>query len=346
MYLSDKERYSIELLLSEKWPVSQIAKKLGRNRSTIYKEIKKGTVQLIDSELRPYMKYCADVAIRKTVENSAAKGAPLKIGNDYEFANYVEYMIIKEKYSPDAVLMHIKNTGKSFKTTICCRTLYSYIDKGIFLNLTNKDLLVKRCNKKSSVTRCAARRNILKRSIEERPVDILKRRDFGHWEMDTVCSKQGVTASLLVLSERMTRQEIIISLKDKTTVSVVSAINDLEKQYGKLFPHIFKTITVDNGVEFSDSDGIENSIFKGKKRTVLYYCHAYSSCERGTNENINKMIRRFIPKGSDIGKYTKEEISQIERYINNYPRRILNGLSSNQSLEKVFPQLVPLGSRA
>ena len=83
------------------------------------------------------------------------------------------------------------------------------------------------------------------------------------------------------------------------------------------------SITMDNGCEFVNQDFIEGSVITKKKRTTAYYDHPYSSWERGSNENTNKIIRRFIPKGSDISKYTHKEIKRIEQWINNYPRRIL-----------------------
>ncbi len=93
--------------------------------------------------------------------------------------------------------------------------------------------------------------------------------------------------------------------------------------------------------------GMERSILKpGTKRTICYYCHPYASFERGSNENANRMIRRFIPKGSDIGKYTKKQIRKLENWINNYPRSIFGGMSSNQYraslgifLKRYFPPL-------
>ena len=91
-----------------------------------------------------------------------------------------------------------------------------------------------------------------------------------------------------------------------------------------------KSITFDNGSEFMDCAGIEKSIYgKDRKRTKVYYCHPYSAYERGTNENINKMIRRFLPKGTDFRKVTAAYILRVETWINNYPREILGFASSN-----------------
>lgn len=146
-----------------------------------------------------------------------------------------------------------------------------------------------------------------------------------------------VFARLLVLSERVTRREIIIRIKDGRAETVVAALDRLERLYGAAFYQIFKTITVDNGSEFADADGIERSARrKDAKRTTVYYCHAYSSCERGTNENINRMIRRQFPKGTDFDKVTAAEVKRVETWLNNYPREILGFMSSAQAFELAF----------
>ena len=87
---------------------------------------------------------------------------------------------------------------------------------------------------------------------------------------------------------------------------------------------MFISITADNGSEFLDYLALEQSVKGHSCRTHIYYAHPYSSWERGTNENTNRIIRRFVPKGCDIGKYTHEELRKIEAWINGYPRKILN----------------------
>ncbi len=147
-------------------------------------------------------------------------------------------------------------------------------------------------------------------SIERRPIEIFSRTSFGHWEMDSVVGKQKSKPILLVLTERLTRYEIIIPLPDKTAASVINALNELEKEYGYLFHLVFKTITVDNGSEFSDCKGMERSINGNIKRTKIYYCHPYSSWERGSNENQNKLIRRYFPKGTDFSEVSGESLKR------------------------------------
>jgi len=331
MYVTLKERYQIELLLSQGYSPYRISQILNRPNPTIYREIKRGMVEFLDSELKPYKKYCADVAQRKYEENRTNKGRTWKIGNDLEFAKFVEYMIIEKRYSPDAVLMYIKKHNLQFKTQICRNTLYNYIYKGVFLNVRKEHYIYKRRKqaKHIKVTKSGGcyRKG---KSIEERPKNIAKRLSYGHWEMDTVQGAKGTQKCLLVLTERKTREEKIFLLNDKKAKSVVDALDNLEKKIGLAnFSKIFKTITCDNGVEFSDWQGITRSVtVSNKARTKLYFCHPYSAWERGSNENNNKLVRRWFPKGCDFSCVTPAEIEALQDWVNDYPRKQFFGLSS------------------
>ena len=144
------------------------------------------------------------------------KGRALKIGNDRELAECIEDKIVNDKYSPEAALAEIAKGEKQFKTSISLRTLYRYIDNGIFLKLTNKDLPIKSKKKKHNKKVKVQKRASAGESIENRPEEVKDREIFGHWEMDTVKGQRGVTKScMLVLTERKTRDEIIVKLKDR-----------------------------------------------------------------------------------------------------------------------------------
>ena len=99
-------------------------------------------------------------------------------------------------------------------------------------------------------------------SIEKRPEVINQRITFGHWEMDTVYSSKEGSCALLVMTERLTRKEIIEKMRDRTAISTVRALNRIERRFGALFPRVFQTITVDNGGEFSDVKSLEQSILR------------------------------------------------------------------------------------
>ena len=115
---------------------------------------------------------------------------------------------------------------------------------------------------------------------------------------------------------------------------IVKAINSLERRFGKLFYKLFKSITVDNGCEFQDFEGIEAAHRRKGKRTIVFFCHPYSAFERGSNENMNRLIRRFFPKGTSFDTVKPEEVRAAERWVNNYPRKLLGWKSAAMLFEK------------
>ena len=245
-------------------------------------------------------------------------------------------MIINEKMSPYAATETIKADSR-FKVKLSYKTIYNYIDQGLFPNLTNKHLPVKKKSSRRNYEKVRTAENNKKGiSIGEREKSIEAREEYGHWEMDTVVGKAKTKTTLMVLTERMTRQEMIRKIKSKSQYCIVKELDKLERKMGsKAFRETFKTITCDNGCENLDFEGIERSVICNSARTKVYYAHPYSAWERGSNENANKLIRRFIPKGADIAGFSRERIQMIEHWINNYPRRIFHGLSSNMILAQI-----------
>lgn len=296
-------------------------------------KIERGTVQLLNSDLTERYEYSADAAQLKYERNAANKGRSLKIGRGHDLVAHIERKIGEEKMSPYAALQSIENEGEEFSVRICLRTLYHYIERGLFLNIGKGDLPQGGKQRRRSYEKVRrANNNPTGASISERAEEIESRNDFGHWELDTVVGKAKTKAALLVLTERKTRYELIYKLENKTQDAVIAALNRLERKLGaNRFRKVFKTITCDNGCENLDPDGMEKSV-KGGKRTKVYYAHPYSAWERGSNENANKLIRRFIPKGTDIGKLTCKEIKRIQRWMNDYPRAILGGLSAKMAV--------------
>lgn len=336
--LTRTDRIKIETMLNSGHTVKEICEYLHVHNSTIYRERKRGAYVKRNSDWTESVSYSCDKAQDKHEWAVTARGRSIKIGCDRDYAEFLEKTIVERGYSPKAALMEAKRQG--YKTTICVNTLYSYIDKGIFLKLTNKYLPVKgkRHKHKNKVT--VQKRANAGTSIEKRPEEIGKRTTFGHWEMDTVKGKRGVTKScLLVLTERLTRDEILAKMPDQTSKSVVDVLDRLERKWGDMFYKVFKSITVDNGSEFADNDGIKRSVRKDGNRTELYYCHPYSSYERGSNENQNKLVRRHIAKGEDIDPRTDEEVERIESWMNHYPRGLFKGKTAAEYFEKELKKL-------
>lgn len=135
------------------------------------------------------------------------------------------------------------------------------------------------------------------------------------------------------MTERLTRADLIFLMPDGTMASVVAVLDQPEKKLGTVnFRRIFSTITVDNGSEFQDWEGMTRAVSGDGKRTRIYYCHLYSAYERGSNENGNRMIRRKVPKGTDFTEITEDDVLRVQRWVNEYPRGILNGKCAGQVL--------------
>lgn len=326
--ITEEQRYKIEGFLEAKLTQKQIAETMGVSERTIRREVAMGKVVQRDSELREKMVYKADYAQMVHDKRGENKGKGLKIGKNHKLVAFLEKKIGDEKFSPDAALAEARKSGE-YEEIICTKTLYNYIDIGLFLNISNKDLIVKKDGKKRNYKkiRKVALNNKNGKSISERPEEIDKREEKGHWEIDLVVGKQGTKRVILTLVERKSRKSLYVLLKDKTQKEVIEALRRLQNRVGGNFSEVFKSITADNGSEFLDSDGIKEAAKCGE----MYYAHPYSSWERGSNENGNRILRRFIAKGTDLSSLTEEELQRYEDWVNNYPRRILGYLTANES---------------
>lgn len=336
-HLKEKERYQIEALLKAKKKTNEIAKIIGCSKRTIEREKKRGSVTQLTSGYEYVTVYKADAGQRVHEERAQNKGRPLKIGYAHEYAQRITELITLEKYSPDAANAQYakENNGKK---VVCTKTLYNYIRDGLFYGLGEEALPRGKRRKGHAVRhRRVALNNTTGTSIEERTKEINERLEEGHWEMDTVVGSPRAKACLCVFTERKKNLELVFKLPGKTQVCVVKLLDRLERKLGPVrFRQVFKSITCDNGCENLDAAGMERSLFSNKKRTTIYYAHPYSAYERGANEGANVLIRRFVPKGSDIGKLSRQDVKRIAHWMNHYPRRKFNYASAFEQSELAF----------
>ena len=222
-HLTWRERLRIETRLKDGWKPQRIADEIGRHVSTIYREIKRGRGVQRTSELIDYECYIPDIAQNKYEKNFPNKGPGWKIAKDPKLAIYLG-KVLKDGYrSPEAALGEIAVKGMKFDTKISPRTLYRYVDMGLIPHVSNK------YKKKTEKPRAA--RSAKGKSIEERPKAVNSREEAGHWEMDTVLSaKDGSLERDLGITERATRNQINIKIKNGETVSVVAALDALERK--------------------------------------------------------------------------------------------------------------------
>ncbi len=325
-HLNHTERIQIETLFKSGQSTSRIAEIIGRHPSTIRREKIKGTILRLNSDSSRSEVYNADRAQDLHDLAAESKGPNIKLKTGSTANQFIIQHLVEKRYSPEAIAALMKQ--QNIQGAVCAKTLYTYIEKGWIQGVTNETLWEKRKRgkKQKRLVRRAKRACAPGHGIADRPASVEDREELGHWEGDLIVSGSGCgNGALLTLLERKSRWLIVRKIKDKTQASVQRALNAIERSSGGAkFREMFKSITLDNGSEFLDFEGLERSVFSSTTmRTRIYYARPYASWERGSNENVNRMIRRFIPKGSDISRQTHSRISEIEEWINTYPRKVL-----------------------
>ncbi|MCL2708668.1 MAG: IS30 family transposase [Defluviitaleaceae bacterium] len=322
-HLNIEERKTIERMLRAGANKEKIASALYRDKSTIKREIKRGSVD--QRKRNPYESkdpakeyitttvYFADAGQRVYEQRRSNSGSKNKTATCREMVSFVETKVLgPEKWSPDAAIGYAKAIGLYTGSTFCTKTFYNWVEDGL-VKVKNIDLLLKVLRKPRSARK--QRKKVLGKCIDERPAAVEAREEFGHWEGDGIVGKRR-KGHLITLVERKIGIGFLFDAGSRDGRRIVEIIDTLERQYGSDFPNIFKTITFDNGAEFSESAAMERN-----GRTEVYYAHPYSSFERGTNENWNGIVRRFIPKGSSFEKLDENDIRRINHYINTLPRK-------------------------
>lgn len=327
-HLDWSDRLRIESLYNTGYTCLYIAKYLGFAPSSIYREVKHGLYEHLGAETtkRPW-RYSAQIAQDYADYQATSKGSEIKLGKNYAYAKEVAAQI-KQGVSIDTIVNVKKKKGQ---WTVSTTTLYRYVDLGYIPDVTNKLLPEKNRRKKRhphTVRTAKAPKGL---PIDRRPLFIDERKAFGHWEFDSVIGNaKGQRQSILTLTERKTRYEIIFRAAAKTSAATVVALNKIIRQFPK---GTFQTITVDNGSEFQDCYGMEHDK-QGNNRLTIYYAHPYSSWERGTNERNNRIVRRYFPKGKSLAKVTQKQCDAVAASINAMPRKILNWHTAQELFEQ------------
>ncbi len=341
-HLTKEKRAKIEILLNLKdengkrmFNNSQIANKIGVNKSTISRELKR-----IKSKINPRTgkiknrPYNAKDAQDDYLSKRAFSKANYILDDMPILKKYIEDKILNDRWAPDVIAGYIKSHDlykKDGFALISTSTIYRAIHYNL-LDVTKED--TRRMTKFEKSGKYSSKSELpeskLKYSIELRPKDINDRKSFGHWELDTVIGqKEGTHECLMTITERKTRFEIILRLTAKTKQEVLLKFKKLKEYLENDIEKVIKSLTTDNGGEFSGFLEIIEIT-----NASLYFCHPYASCEKGTNEKHNGMIRYFIPKGSLIENYSNDELNRICFWMNNYPRKILGYLTPLEALKK------------
>jgi len=330
-HLKFKERELIEQWLKEDKKQAEIARLLGRNKSTISREIKRGTVvQIVQGKkVEKYIADFGEVTYLKNRQRSQSKGMRAYSGRFwYKLKKAHHKGVFKGKERTHNIKTFVMSYAlKNPKETVpCFKTVYRYIRKNeLCIKPHDLPMMYRLKPRKNKHSRPKGRnRKVLGTSISDRASDVLDRLEFGHWEADLVKGKRRKEEpAAITLVERKTRFAIAMKIKDYKSETVLSAFQTLVGNS----PHQFKTITFDNGSEFAKVSELEN------EHLSIYFCHAYASWERGSNENFNKLLREFIPKGESLHHFTSDYISEAADKINKRVRSILGLVSAQEAYQ-------------
>jgi len=293
------ERGCIEALHKIGYSSRQIGKEIGRHHSSVSRELKR------NKDTSNYRATSGDEKYRKRRSNSISNGKYTKEISE----------VIKEKlaqtWSPEQISNTVLHGKISFKT------IYNWIYQQK-IEQADKHLRRKCKNRQPEEKRG---KFSVGNSIHNRPDSANDRTEFGHWELDSVVSGRGKSKGCLAtFIERKTRLYTAIKIKDRTADSMEKAIKYL---FNVLPKGVFKSATVDRGKEFSCYSKIEESL-----EIPIYFADAYSSWQRGSNENANGLLREFYPKGTDFDKVSQNEVLRSLFLINSRPRKCLGWKSA------------------
>ena len=296
-HFSIEDRNCIAYGIKNKKSYRSIAKILGRSHSSVMREIKRNTINEQYNPSYAQIKY----NIRKK-----KCGAKLKLTSELYL---LIYKCIKNRHSPEQISGRLKRNNSIH--TICTKTIYTWIYKGLIPSISKKNLRRKGKKKVNNETRG----KIGGKNISLRPAKVNTRRERGQWEGDTILGEKSKSA-LLTLVERKTRFTYFFKLENKRSYSVQEQV---KKLYRKLPQKVFKSITFDNGKEFSRHKELEE-----ESNLSIYFSNPGCPNERGTNENTNGLLREYFPKGRDLNKISNEELNDVFLEINSRPRKCLN----------------------
>lgn len=336
-HLTICERMIIQVRLKDGHSVYSISKEIGCSYNTVKNEIHRGLCPMYKNHRKCYKATFGQKQYEKNRKNSH------RIGKFYDctkFINEIEnnFQDSLKKWSIDASVGRLKLEKKySKEKSVCTKTIYNWIHKDL-LNLTKTDMpeILKRKRRKGKLrNNQKTAKKKLGRSIEELPKEVAERNTFGNWEIDSVIGKKtGENPVILTIAERVTDYYITRKISSKQAEKVQIELKKLKQSYGTKADEIFKIIISDNGAEFASLSELENN-----SKTRIYFAHPYSSYERGINERHNRILRRYVKKGFDIGKITKAELEQYEDLINGLPRKRLGYRTPEEVFNEYLDQI-------
>jgi transposase, IS30 family len=294
--LTKAERLEIKILLDKNYSMRAMARVLGRSPNTLSYEIKVGSTNGTYDPFKAHIKAQVRKKYRRFQYAKIEKCTEIK-----------EIIIekLKTHWNPDEIAGWLK--ANQPKLYVSKSAIYNWLHTGRgnrYCDLLYSERHYRKKHKKKTKRVLIPERI----GIENRPLGSTNRTRYGHYEADTIVSIQGGTGAILVLIERKSRSVHLWKLPNLKPAGVSKRLTDIRTNLN------IKSITFDNGIE---------NIYHQEIGVPTYFCDPYSSWQKGSVENVNKMIRRYIPKGSDLVNVTQVQLDSIADLINKKPRKIL-----------------------
>lgn len=340
-HLTPEDRISIEILYTAGFNNAFIGAFVGKDRSSIKREIDKNVIEYwdINSTKSPYkekgqinIKYYSSEKAQKNAEENKLKNRKKCKLDRYKNLRWSVVALLKEKtidYSPD-VIANLSKEGriKDAETSIGTNAIYRAVKRRKY-GLTINDLphgrgyFKKQENNPHTQTKEISERK-KEISIEVMPDKIRNKETDTHFEGDSIVGvAKGRHNTLITLVNTASQFTFVRRSENKTGQATVDTLDKLEEEIPEL-SKIIESLLLDNGIEFSKIEEMMESVKdRRQKRFQIYFTHPYASYERGCNENKNRLIRRYLKKGKLVERLSDEDILNIARKINNMPRKAL-----------------------
>lgn len=316
-HLSSVERDEIAQMHFSGISFSEIGRRLGRNKSTISREVSRNRVRHGSQRFVDWRYLSSQASLLAKERRCKAKSSVDRVLDSRQLLDYVKRGL-KNRWSPEQISGRMRKDHPSDRAMrISHQTIYWWLrkdkrDGGKWYLYLRQGKRARRKKYGSTLRRYRIQNQT---SIDLRPKVVNLRKRIGDWEGDTVEGKNH-QGRLLTLVDRRSRFTSALKVKSKYSSEVVGAI----KRALKSVPdNARRTLTLDNGTEFSHFKDIESSL-----GTRVYFAHPYSSWERGTNENTNGLLRQYFPKDTDFTKISSQQLASAVIQLNNRPRKCLN----------------------
>jgi transposase, IS30 family len=314
--LSSVERAKLYRLRRFRYGVRAIARELNRSHSTILRELRRNASAVDRHE--EYLTQARQAEDAAHTRRSTASRAKMRL-KTLEIRHYVELHLREVQWSPETIAGKLTVLGYA----ISAEAIYQFINverpelKSALL-IAGKSKRRRRCGKTHRARPVAA---APKRSIEQLPLEARERSTIGHFELDAMQGKRG-TASIQNKVDRKSRKMFLDKVPN---LEAAPYADSLIARFKSLPKNVLKSILQDNGTEHADHQRIDLEL-----GSLSYFCHPYCASERGTVENRNKALRRFLAKGIDLDDLSQDSLVWIEDYFNNMPMKVLGFKTPNQ----------------